>query len=151
MRFQGRPEELLRDSMHNFVVSVRATSREAFNLAIAIAVGAIPGGKVRFFCVTPHQGLVMFWCVGGDEGYRSVRLEQLPFEMDAVQAAEYAWKWYERTVRESFKLENDDAFPAGEDVRGVAAYHIRVGPRGHDVGARNVVCSVLPCWGVVTE
>jgi hypothetical protein len=134
------------ENMDNFALNVRAVSRETFKKAVEIAFAATPGGKASHYVQSRRYGLVLFWMAHPGDVFEGNVIHALPDEMNATEAASFAWKWMERKTRNEFQLKGWDRFYDDGDVACEPAYRVFVEDWGHVGGSHSAVCAILPCW-----
>jgi hypothetical protein len=116
--------------MDNFSFDVVCRGEQPFTLAMQLAFGE---SKAIAYLVDPGKGLVFLWAVDRDG-------IPLPFKMDPLSAAHFAWRWLAET---EFPRQPDHD---GDNCKGWRIYN---DAWGHVGSHRYAIIAVQPVWAIL--
>ena len=136
----------------NFEFKICSDKKEHFDLAMTLAfTGKMYDANVTHYSISKKYGLILFWCsvnggkifVGEPTG-SDINLEsnwtpviKLPYEMDGVAAASFAWNWL--MIAEYDREPDHD----GDNDRGFIVYNE---DWGHIANRHEGLVAIKPCW-----
>lgn len=133
------------ECMDNFLINVRAKSKETFALALKIAFAHSPSGKAAAWFATKEHGLVILW--HADESKSS---HDFPSPISVETAIVFAWEWLLSADRSEFELVDMDAdCDHFSDAHCNPAYRIFCENWGYVADSHYAICAILPVWAWV--
>lgn len=119
--------------MDNFQIDITAQGKPTLETALRIAFEH-NHGPAKGYRIDPEKGLIFLWVVESRPG-----VVPFPFAMDAVGAADFAWRWL---AEQDYGPEPDHDGDNGKGWRVYCEFW------GHVGGDWRAICAVQPAWAM---